>query len=70
MEGPAITQLAGGDYDGDDVAVTMNSDFIGFLRGTLPALRSLPFEEAKDVVELVENQEEVPFSDATFRHEA
>lgn len=67
-EGPAIDQLAGGDYDGDDV--TMNSSFIAFLAATLSALDNLPRAEAEEVVDLVGAQDEVPFSDHCFRHEA
>eukprot|EP00435_Cladocopium_sp_Y103_P056631 s1773_g19.t1 len=67
---PAIAQLAGGDYDGDDVAVTMNAPLIKFLRETLDSLDKLPLQEASEVKDLVDGQDEEPFSDEVFHHEA
>ena len=57
-KGEAITQLAGSDCDGDDVAaIAMNARFIKFLKETLAALGSLPLQEASQVADLVDDQD-------------
>ena len=40
-EGAGLTSLGGGDYDGDDVAVTLHEDLVKFLEATEGAVRTL-----------------------------
>lgn len=47
----------------------MNACFIKFLKETLAALGNLPLQEASQVADLVDDQDEEPFSDEGCRRE-
>ncbi|CAE7908116.1 unnamed protein product, partial [Symbiodinium necroappetens] len=46
VRGKGITALAGGDSDGDDVAVTLNQDLVEFVEHTEAAVAQLDWEQA------------------------
>lgn len=48
---------------------SMNACFIKFLKETLAALGNLPLQEASQVADLVDDQDEEPFSDEGCRRE-
>ena len=48
--GLIIIELAGGDYDGDDVAVVFNAKLAAFVKATKPALDHLPVAAAEGAV--------------------
>lgn len=66
-QGPGLTALGGGDYDGDDVSVTDNASLVAFLEATTAAVATLDMDAARIKVQNSIEQEPEKLWQGPFR---